>query len=164
DHAPRGSASSNVKIQRSGAESVLIKAESFLPTEPVRDKLRGFIEANGYVSIEAAHFTKKTQPESSPSAAHWEEIPDYGRTLSAMTIVPVTSQSILPPTPASCLEYQMYLFSAGRIQVEAILAPSLNYAPGRGVRYAISFDEEPPQVITAVPKGYFVDNGVRDWE
>jgi hypothetical protein len=124
--------------------------------------LHGFVEADGYVSIEAAHYTKKTQPDS--SAPHWEEIPDYGRTLSAMTIFPVTSQSLLPPAPAPCLEYRMYLFTPGKVQVEAFLAPSLNFMPGRGARYAISFDDEAPQVITIVPKGYFVDNGVRDWE
>jgi hypothetical protein len=162
DRAPHGSASGNIKIQAPGPETVSIKAESFFPTEPSREALHGFVEADGYVSIEAAHYTKKTQPDS--SASHWEEIPDYGRTLSAMTIFPVTSQSLLPPAPAPCLEYRMYLFTPGKVQVEAFLAPSLNFMPGRGARYAISFDDEAPQVISIVPKGYFVDNGVRDWE
>ena len=33
------------------------------------------------------------------------------------------------------------------IGVEAILDPTLNFVPSRGLRYAISFDEEAPQVI-----------------
>ena len=32
------------------------------------------------------------------------------------------------------------------------------------MRLAVSFDDEAPQVLTVVPKGYFVDNGNRDWE
>ncbi len=36
--------------------------------------------------------------------------------------------------------------------------------PGRGLRFAVSFDDETPQIVTAVRKGFFVDNGVRDWE
>ncbi len=128
------------------------------------------MEANGYVSIEAAHYTKKVDA----SAARWEEIPDFGRTLSGMTIFPVTAASVMPPglprqseTTAGdspCLEYHMYLFNAGKVEVTSIIAPSLNFVPGRGLRFAVSFDDEAPQIVTAVPKGYFVDNGVRDWE
>jgi hypothetical protein len=50
------------------------------------------------------------------------------------------------------------------VEVTSILAPSLNFVPGRGLRFAISFDDEPPQILTAVPKDYFVDNGNQDWE
>ena len=31
----------------------------FNPQEPARDSLEGFVEADGYVSIEAEHYTKK---------------------------------------------------------------------------------------------------------
>jgi hypothetical protein len=40
----------------------------------------------------------------------------------------------------------------------------LNFAPGRGLRVAVSFDDEIPQVITLVPAGYKAQNGNRDWE
>jgi hypothetical protein len=39
-----------------------------------------------------------------------------------------------------------------------ILAPTLNFVPGRGLRYAISFDDEPPQVINAL-----AENSTSDW-
>jgi hypothetical protein len=58
----------------------------------------------------------------------------------------------------------MYLFSTGKVEVAAILAPTLNFAPGRGLRYAVSFDDEAPQVVTLVPQNYNARNGNRDWE
>jgi hypothetical protein len=36
--------------------------------------------------------------------------------------------------------------------------------PGRGLRFAVSFDDEAPQVVTLVPGNYSAQNGNRDWE
>jgi hypothetical protein len=36
--------------------------------------------------------------------------------------------------------------------------------PGRGLRYAVSIDDEAPQVVTLVPANYQAQNGNRDWE
>jgi hypothetical protein len=112
------------------------------------------VEADGYVSIEAEHYTRRTNSDS----ARWEKIDDYGRTLSGMSVFPVTAASVLPPASAPCLEYQVYLFNPGKVEAEAILGPTLNFVPGRGLRYAISFDEQPPQVMDAM-----AHNSVEDW-
>jgi hypothetical protein len=58
----------------------------------------------------------------------------------------------------------MYLFSTGKVEVAAILAPTLNFVPGRGLSYAVSFDDEAPQIATIVPAKYNAQNGNRDWE
>ena len=81
-----------------------------------------------------------------------------------MTVFPVTAPSANPPLDSPCLEYATYLFSAGRLDVALLLSPSLNYAPDRGVRIGVSFDEAAPQVLTVVPKGYVAGDGNRDWE
>jgi hypothetical protein len=120
-----------------------VRVDAFRPAVPERGKLDGFVETNGYVSIEAVHYTKKVDGAS----ARWEKIDDLGRTLSAMSVFPVTAQSLLPGQNAPCLEYKMYLFHTGRIGVEAILDPTLNFTPGRGLRYAVAFDDETPQII-----------------
>ena len=44
----------------------------------------------------------------------------------------------------------MYLFDRGAFNVEAILAPTLNFVPGRGLRFAISFDDQPPLIVDAL--------------
>jgi hypothetical protein len=110
--------------------------------------------------MEAAHFTGRADTES----ARWERIDGLGRTLSSMTLFPATATSVQPPENSPRLDYCMYLFSTGMVEVTSILGPCLNFAPDRAVRLAVSLDEEAPQILTVVPKGYFVDNGNRDWE
>ena len=154
DKVPAGDTTGLVKITASTGDSVTLKVPVFRPKEPTRDTLRGFLESEGYVSIEAEHFTNKVDTPT----ARWEEIPDYGRTSSAMSIFPVTSPSTTEYQRSPRLEYQMYLFDPSKIEVEAILAPSLNFVPGRGLRYAVSFDNQAPQIIDALAQ-----NSVQDW-
>jgi hypothetical protein len=151
--APRDGASGVVTLVGANAVSVAVTVRVVNPEQPVRASLKGFVEADGYVSIEAAHYTKKIDTTS----ARWEEIEDYGRTLSSMTIFPVSAPSVTRQD-SPCLEYQMYLFNAGKVQVDAILAPTLNFVPGRGLRYAIAFDDQPPQIIDAL-----AHNSTEDW-
>jgi hypothetical protein len=151
--APQGQSAGFVKISGAGAE-VIVKVQAANPETPTRASLRGFIEANGYVSMEAEHYTKKTDA----GTARWGPIADYGRTLSSMTVFPVTAESASPPQNSPCLEYQMYLFHSGTIEVAAVLAPTLNFVPGRGLRYALSFDDQAPQIVDALAV-----NSAADW-
>ncbi len=155
DKAPAGSSKGAVTIEGAGAAPIAVEADAFSPKQPARASLKGFVETSGYVSMEAEHYTRSVDA----GAATWQRIPDYGRTLSAMSIFPVTAESVMPPAGSPHLEYQMYLFDAGRAEVEAILSPTLNFVPGRGLRYAISFDDEPPQIIDAL-----AHNAQSDWE
>jgi hypothetical protein len=141
--------------------NVTVKVNAFNPTVVTRDSLQGFVEGEGFVSIEAEHYTKKTDA----GVNHWIKIDDYGRTLSGMRAeAPADAPGATPGKDSPCLEYQMYLFSTGKVDVAAILAPTLNFVPGRGLRYAVSFDDEAPQVVTLVPQNYNAQNGNRDWE
>jgi Gylcosyl hydrolase family 115 C-terminal domain len=70
----------------------------------------------------------------------------------------VTAASVVPPRPSASLEYKMYLFDRGAFNVEAILAPTLNFVPGRGLRFAISFDDQPPLIVDAL-----ANNSEKDW-
>ena len=126
-----------------------------MPPPPGPNSPPAFVDEHRYVSIEAEHFTAKRDA----GALKWEVIPDYGRTLSAMTVVPATAASVLPPADSPVLEYRMYLRYPGKAEVETILSPTLNFVPGRGLRYAVSFDDEPPQIVDALEH-----NTQRDWE
>jgi len=154
ENAPPGETGGSVTITGANSIKTTVKIHALNPSEPTRSTLQGFVETEGYVSIEAEHYTKKNDAAN----VRWERIADYGRTLSSMTIFPVTAQSVTPPEHSPSLEYQMYLFHPGKAEVEAILAPTLNFVPGRGLRYAISFDDEPPQIINAL-----AHNSVHDW-
>lgn len=160
DKAPVGSGSGTVTIAREGGETVTVAVESFHPAEPARDSLEGFVEADGYVCIEAEHYSAKVDA----GMVRWEKIEDYGLTGSSMTVFSQTSASVDPPDGSPRLEYRMYLFRSGPVEVISTIAPTLNFVPGRGLRFAVSFDDEAPQVVTAVPEGFNADNGNRNWE
>jgi hypothetical protein len=136
----------NVTISSDSGQSVEVKVFAFRPGEPTPADLGGFVEDDGYVSMEAVHFTKNVAGAS----ARWGRIDDLGRTLSAMTLFPVTGESILLGQNGPCLEYNMYLFQSGQVTVDALVDPTLNFVPGRGLRYAISFDDEAPQIVDAL--------------
>ena len=158
--APKGAASGTVKLAGASG-NVTVKVNAFNPTEVTRDSLQGFVEGDGFVSIEAEHYTRKTDA----GANSWIRIDDYGRTLSGMRAeAPVDVSGVQPGKDSPCLEYRMYLFDAGTADVDAIVGPTLNFVPDRGLRYAVSFDDEPPQVVTLVPQNYNAQNGNRDWE
>jgi hypothetical protein len=153
--APAGSSDGSVKISGAGGAGVTVNLTASNPREVTPATLRGFVEANGYVSIEAEHYSKNN---ASP-AARWEKIDDYGRTLSGLSVFPVNGPSLDPGKNAPSLEYRMYLFDAGKAEVDAILGPTQNFTPGRGLRFAMAFDDQPPQVIDTLAQ-----NSNRDWE
>lgn len=153
--APAGTSSADVRIFARDNDSIAVRITAFNPESPTRASLEGFVETDGHISIEAEHYSRKVDAAS----ARWEVIPDYGRTASSMTVFPVTAASARPPLDAPCLEYRMYVFNPGKVEVEAIMAPTLNFVPGRGLRNAISFDDGAPQVIDALEH-----NTLQDWE
>lgn len=125
------------------------------PETPKREQLKGFIESNGYVSIEAENYTKAIES----GTVKWQVIPDLGRTSSAVTPFPVTAKSQTPGENSPHLQYQMYLFNSGEVKVEIYLSPTLNFCNTEGLRYAISFDDEKPQIINI-----HKNKTLQDWE
>jgi hypothetical protein len=136
----------SIVIQQKGGESVTVYVTAMNPIVPTPEMLDGFVEADHYVSVEAADFTGET----AAAGTRWVKVPDYGETRSAMMVSPVTAKSLPPPQAAPTLEYRMYLFDTGKVSVQAILAPTLNFVPGRGLRYAVSFDDGPPVAVDAL--------------
>ncbi|MBN1145121.1 MAG: hypothetical protein JXA72_11900, partial [Bacteroidales bacterium] len=160
NQVPEGKNSSSFTVSALGRQ-VVVNVSVFKPAEITPASLKGFVEANGYVSMEAAHYAKNKQAGGNA----WIEIEDFGHTLSGMRATAVTDAPPLTPgKDASCLEYQMYLFSTGKVEVNPYVAPTLNFLPGRPVRYAIAFDNEEPQVVTLVPGDFDAMNGNREWE
>jgi Glycosyl hydrolase family 115/Gylcosyl hydrolase family 115 C-terminal domain len=149
--APKNKSTNTITIARVGADHAVVKVNVFNPEQPARETLGGFVESDGYVSIEAEHYTAKADAKGAAGEKiAWEKVAGYGRTLSSMTVFPVTASSLQPPESSPHLDYRMYLFDSGLAQVEAILAPTLNFIPGRGLRYAVSFDDQPPILVDAL--------------
>ena len=96
-----------------------------------------FTGKNGYVSIEAEHYTRKTDGKQ----AKWTVIPELGRTLSAITPQPVTA-----PVDGMSLEYDIEIPEDANAIVFLRFAPTLNFN-GKGLRYTIRFDDGKEQEV-----------------
>ncbi|MCL4703609.1 glycosyl hydrolase 115 family protein [bacterium] len=154
-HAPTGKQRVPLTITGHNNRRVVVQVVINNPVTPKRDEITGFVESNGYVSIEAEHYTRVV--EASPSK--WQRIPDLGRTLSAMTPVPVTAPPQTPGGDSPRLEYQIHFFNKGEVKVKAYLSPTLNFHNNHGLRYAISFDDEAPQIVNM-----HANKNFQDWE
>lgn len=96
-----------------------------------------FEERNGYISIEAEHFTRKIDGKE----AKWTVIPELGRTLSAVTPQPVTAS-----VEGMALEYDIDVTSEDYPRVKLRFSPTLNFHV-KGLRYAISIDGKEEKVV-----------------
>ena len=96
-----------------------------------------FEERDGCVSIEAEHFTRKTDGKE----ATWTVIPELGRTLSAITPQPADA-----PTDGMALEYDIHTTSDAYPRVTLRFSATLNYNVS-GLRYAVSIDGGKEQVV-----------------
>ena len=157
---PGGTQSGNLKIKGAGRE-VNVGISVFDPTRQWPEDIKGFVEAEGFVSMEAEHYTSI----KNTAERKWEKIEDYGRTLSGMRATAITdAPSAVPGKDAPCLEYGMQLFSSGEAGIRLILSPTLNFLAERDLRLGFSFDDEEPRVVVVVPKDFSAMNGNKDWE
>ncbi len=154
EQVPSGTHRVPITITGQRGSQVIIQVAIHNPMSPKRSEMQGFIEGNGYVSMEAEHYSRAVETES----VRWQHIPNLGRTLSAMTPMPVTAPTQLPGGDSPRLEYRMYLFHTGPVQVQTYISPTLDFHNKQGLRYAISFDDETPQVVNI-----WTDNSNEAW-
>lgn len=125
----------------------------------------GFIESDGHIAIEAEHYSRVAAGSNASAGVTYEVIPQLSRTLSGVTLFPVTADS-LTSVSGPALEYDLYTFSnlSSGIKVDAnlgtsskytpntvnitmILGTSLNTIPERPLRYAVQFDDQPVKTV-----------------
>lgn len=104
-----------------------------------------FFEQDGYVSIEAEHYSKAVNSAN----VKWKTIPNIGRTGAGITPFPVTADPVRPAKDSPHTEYEFYSYGKGEVKVSAYFSPTLNFhnAPN-GLQYAISIDDEKPQLVS----------------
>jgi len=64
-----------------------------------------------------------------------------------MEVFPVTADPVTPPKQSPYLEYPIYLPRAGEIEIGIVIAPTQKLLPDRGLRLAVSIDDNTPQTI-----------------
>lgn len=118
----------------------------------MRAKVPGGVTGNVFyqeeekgVSIAAHHFTSAINS----NGITWTILPDHGRTGSAITPFPVTAKEQQPIGNAPHVEYDFYTYSKGDFTINTYCSPTLNFhGKENGLQYAISVDEEAPQIIS----------------
>ena len=141
---PQGLQHASANITSSAGAKVTVQV---VADNSRRPSSLGFYENNGYVSIEAAHFDKAVNGND----VKWNVIPDYGRTLSGVTVTPVTAKSITPGGNTPHLDYTINVTDTGNVKVNAYISPTIDFTGGRGLHYAVSVDDEKPQVVNLWP-------------
>jgi hypothetical protein len=156
--APRGT--TQVPITITGPDGRTVTVQAVVDNRPV-PRRDGFVEANGYVSIDADHASRVV----GSSSVSWQRIPGIGRDSAGMEPTPVTAPRQNPGPGTPRLEYAMNLTTAGPVTVWAYLSPRNNVHPTNGLTYAVSIDDEAPQLVNITTATGADDTTMnRQWE
>lgn len=117
----------------------IMPAVHYLPDTAVHRSPKVFMETDGYIAMEAASYVVA----SSAPGVQWVEIPDLGKTVSAMTTQPVTANL----GNNTALEYKIRVKEKREAKIIALLSPTLNFNGNSGLRYAISIDGGPEKLV-----------------
>jgi len=137
--APKGLQHVPVSISGLGDKLVVDVIVNNFPAS----RASGFWENNGYISIEAAHYSKAVASAN----AGWLIIPGYGRTLSGVMPTPVTIKRQMPGGNSPHLEYEINTTDTGAVKVEAYVSPTIDFKNADGLHYAVSIDDEQPRLV-----------------
>lgn len=151
--APKGEHIEYILVKGPSWGEAKIAVSIFNPNAP--KKLRGHIEGDGFVSIEAEHFART----GGNANFTWQVIPQHGRTLSSISPYPLSDFSFEDTSKAPYVEYDFHLWKGGEIAIDYYFAPSLGFVPDRGLRVAVSLNGEAPHIIDLT-----ADNSDKTWE
>lgn len=131
----------------SGPQEYSITVNVRRPAAPAPNAVQ-FIEADGYLSVAAEHFTRKVDQ----GGGAWTTVRQLGRVGDAVAVFPTTVASVSEPSQlmskAPRIEYDFYAYTgseAATLTVQAV--PTHRIHPGRELRYAVAIDDALPQVI-----------------
>jgi hypothetical protein len=144
--APNGS--SNPTITITPKSGTAVKLSLPLNNFRVPSDFKGHVESNGAVAMEMHHYTART---SGPSSSSLEIIPNYGRTASGLTLLPIIAGTQSPSTGPSATYTFFSHTAATNAKVTLYLPPSFNVNPSTPLSYAIALDDATPTVVKPVP-------------
>jgi len=153
--APTGESRIPITVTGSDGVKAIVHVVIHNPESPNPEELKGFVESDGVVSMEAEHYSKAVDFND----VKWTVIPNQSRTLSGITPLPVTAVSQKPADESPRLEYEMFLFNASEVEVHVYFSPTQDFLDTDGMRYGISFDDAPPQIMNI-----HVKDTIPDWK
>jgi hypothetical protein len=108
------------------------------------------------VSLLAGQYTKAVNG----NGITWKTIPDIGREGDGVTSSPVTASIATATGNSPHLQYVVSLKDTGVANLYLYFSPTLNIYNDGGLKYALSIDDEQPQVMTLNKE----DHDTRTWE
>ncbi|AOW19060.1 glycosyl hydrolase [Polaribacter vadi] len=104
---------------------------------------KGFIENSSYISMEAHHFSSKTEPES----FQWKVVENLGKSGSSVISLPIKKGRVVLNEDSPKLSYNVHFQNKGKVKVHAYFSPTINYSTREGMYYGLSFDNEMPTQV-----------------
>ncbi|MEO6455128.1 MAG: hypothetical protein ABIN97_13695, partial [Ginsengibacter sp.] len=136
-------------IFTSGGKQMMLNIQATKINQPALSGYNGFIENNGFISMNATHFSRQTNKPSN----QWKLIDGLGYTGSALQALPFSLKSKSPTDPDSIkrsnafVEYDFYTFSSATPSLKLFTLPTHPLNNNMSVRYAVSIDNGPLKII-----------------
>ncbi|MFF3336822.1 glycosyl hydrolase 115 family protein [Streptomyces sp. NPDC002888] len=161
ERVPEGTHDTTVTVTGAG-QRVEVPLRVVNDGERARRRARGFVEAHGYVSIDAVHVDRRV----ARGGARWRVVRGLGRRTGAVEAVPSTAAPITGDFAGRApeLRYRVRFTSTGTFPVTVFRLPSLDERGHR--RVAVALDDQPVTVLSgqAVATGNRGDAWARNVE
>ncbi len=127
--------------------TISIGVSVFNPDIPELKNYNGFVEGNGYVSINAENYSARFPGKE----ANWNVFNGLGYSENVVTALPYQAKSITDlntiKAQSPMLEYHFYTFNFGEANVRIQALPTHPFYEERSVRCAVAIDNAHPVII-----------------
>lgn len=144
----KGNATGSISFEAGGKQMVVnIQASKII--KPELTGYKGFIENDGFVSMKATNFNRQIAKPSN----QWKPVSDLGYTGNALQAFPLTiNGKSLTDTAAikqsnAVVQYDFYTFTSATPSVTIFALPTHPLNNNYRVRYAVSIDQGPLQIL-----------------
>lgn len=130
-----------------------------LPVSELGEKT--YVESDGYVSIEAEHFTNSVKNGD----YEWKIEEDFGRSGDSVKIYPNIAKNVVSPSMenSAYLEYNVYFASEGTFPIDVYRMPAINELSGSTMRFGIGIDDANPVLFNGNTKTTDNSAGADAW-
>ncbi|WP_163712974.1 glycosyl hydrolase 115 family protein [Mangrovibacterium lignilyticum] len=127
--------------------TVTVNVSTFNPKFKDLENYEGFVEGNGYVSINA----ENTSSKKAGKEADWKQFGGIGYSGNVVVALPYNAKPVVEPTAikeqSPMLEYDFYTFNFGEADVQVQAVPTHPFYEGASVRCALAVDDAEPVII-----------------
>jgi len=132
--APQGLGTSMILVSGNGKSiPVIIKTKN-----TKKDGIEGFVENNGFIAMDASHFSNKYEPDT----FKWKVVENLGKTAAAVVSLPIQKGRVELNENSPKLSYDVNFENTGTVKVHLYFSPTINYSTREGMYFGLSFDKD----------------------